>query len=319
MRAGLVRNPAYWITLALLGTSAAGLTTALDRFKIMLKKEPIHAPGGRLLKDVQVDYPSFHQLGSDHKEKAEIEETLGTKNYISRTYAYTPVGTPGGKPGAAEQRLEFHAAYYTGMIDTVPHVPDRCFVGAGMLIDAFLGDLPLPLNNDGWHKVDDEPKYHERYECFYIPNSSHEHARARVTLPRDAEHLQLRTTRFLGSGGATVHAGYFFIANGGWVASADDVRLLAFDRKSKYAYYLKVQFSSDTVKSGEDLAMLAAKFLDESLGELLLSVPDWMKVEKGEYPEPDQGPKDTIQSVSAAQSGARRSDKVDNGDRPANK
>ena len=62
------------------------------------------------------------------------------------------------------------------------------------------------------------------------------------------------------------------------------MRLLAFDLHSRYAYYLKVQFTSDKVKSDDELAALAASFLDETFGDLMECVPDWAEVEAGRYP-----------------------------------
>jgi exodeoxyribonuclease-3 len=74
--------------VALLGGSAAGLASALDAFKITLKKEPINAPGDRMVRDIPGDdLPSFTRLGEDRKEKAEIEalgynvETHGQKGF----------------------------------------------------------------------------------------------------------------------------------------------------------------------------------------------------------------------------------------------
>jgi hypothetical protein len=79
-------------------------------------------------------------------------------------------------------------------------------------------------------------------------------------------------------------AGYFFIANGGTVSRAEEVRLLAFDLRSSYAYYLKVEFQSEQVESGEELAALAGRFLDENFAEIMRCTPDWVEVEQGEYP-----------------------------------
>jgi hypothetical protein len=80
-------------------------------------------------------------------------------------------------------------------------------------------------------------------------------------------------------------AGYFFIANGSAVAGADGVRLLAFDLKNDYAYYMKVQFTSMQAESPEELAEVASSLLDDLLGEMMLCVPDWIDVLAGRWPE----------------------------------
>jgi hypothetical protein len=89
--------------------------------------------------------------------------------------------------------------------------------------------------------------------------------------------------------GKDLYAGYFFVANGGCVARAEDVRLLAFDLRSTYAYYVKVQVTSQDVSSQEELAQAAASLLDELFGDLMLCTPDWVEVEAGRYPPPEVG------------------------------
>ena len=79
-------------------------------------------------------------------------------------------------------------------------------------------------------------------------------------------------------------AGYCFIANGGWVSSAEGVRFLAFNLTDDYAYYLKVQVGSADVESPEELAGLAGSLLDDLLGELMTCVPDWPRVMGGQWP-----------------------------------
>ena len=53
---------------------------------------------------------------------AAMVESLGTDKYLTRSYALD------GDP--AKGTMLLHLAYYTGMIDTVPHIPERCW-GAG--------------------------------------------------------------------------------------------------------------------------------------------------------------------------------------------
>ena len=55
-------------------------------------------------------------------DTAQVEE-LGTDRYLNRTYARD------GHPDNGW--IALHIAYYTGMIDAVPHIPDRCYEGAG--------------------------------------------------------------------------------------------------------------------------------------------------------------------------------------------
>ena len=106
-----------------------------------------------------------------------------------------------------------------------------------------------------------------------------------MRFPRDVEDLEMRITPFQDEKGRMVYAGYFFIANGGTVASANDIRLLAFQLEDDYSYYVKVQFTSGTVGSVEELAELAGSMLDEILPDIMDRVPDWVEVREGRYPE----------------------------------
>jgi len=68
------------------------------------------------------------------------------------------------------------------------------------------------------------------------------------------------------------------------VPRAEGVRTLAFDLRSDYAYYLKVQFTSGAVSSSEELARQAGDLLEDLLPEIMRCVPDWIEVELGRYP-----------------------------------
>jgi hypothetical protein len=107
---------------------------------------------------------------------------------------------------------------------------------------------------------------------------------ARVRLPLDADQIETRITGFIQPGVGPVFAGYFFIANGSTTPSAEGVRTLAFRLEDDYAYYLKVQFTSATARSPEELAQAAASLMDDLLGEIMRCAPDWVEVERGTYP-----------------------------------
>ncbi len=173
------------------------------------------------------------------------------------------------------------------MIDTVPHVPERCFVGGGLQIGQLVGDLPLRLDQTGWRPVENLPP-HRAGQVFEmrVPNWAARGAGTRIRLPRNPQDLKLRTMAFLSDRADPLYAGYFFIANGGAVSRAEEVRLLAFNLNDYYAYYLKIQFTSvKGISSGEELAEAGADLLSELMGDIMQCVPDWTRVESGEYPE----------------------------------
>lgn len=282
---GFLRTPAFIAAMCVMTLSGASMTAGIRYAGIHLKKLAIYPPGDRQVATVSTDTPSWRQIGADKLESAEVLETLGTSNYVSRQYLK--------KSSEKSDRpivIDFHAAYYTGMVDTVPHVPERCFVGGGMQIGNATKTVGLTLDASAWSPASVEHASERGLFRQRVPNYAREGVGTSVILPRDPGKMQLRITEFSNKNGKKLFAGYFFIANGGHVSSAEEVRLLAFDLKSDYAYYLKVQFTSSTVNSAEELAQEASSLLGELLPEIMRCVPDWVEVESGRYPANNPGP-----------------------------
>lgn len=274
MIVGALRNPAYLVVVVLLAAAAAGLGAGAAYFEIYFEKKEIHAPDRRLVTRVPRETTSWISVGNDRREEAEIESVLGTTNYLSRMYRLK------SSDANAPVLIDLHLAYYTGNIGPVPHVPDRCFVGGGMQIGQILGDIPLGLDASQWRAVNEDATLFEAR----VTDEYSDRPGTYVRLPRDAAGMQMRTMKFLNPGGTEVYSAYLFVANGGWVSRAEQVRLLAFDLRSVYAYYLKIQVTSTSVSSGEELVARAGSLLSELMPEIMRCVPDWVEVEAGRYP-----------------------------------
>lgn len=273
-------NPAILTAFVLLVIGATSLSAVKSYFKIYTRKDPIQSDLGLLVNSLPTRTPSWARIGPDHLEQQEVLEVLGTDNYVTRIYEQRAPKDP-NRP----VRLSLHVAYYTGMIDTVPHVPDRCFVGGGMQIGDVVGDLPLNFNQDLWSPTEEVPaSLKGRVWKTRITNADSKRDGVRRTLPFNPQNMKLRTMKFLDKNSVPLYSGYFFIANGGTVCRAEEVRLLAFDLNTRYAYYLKVQVTSSDVKDGEELAGAASSLIGELLGDIMLCVPDWVEVEAGRYP-----------------------------------
>ncbi len=275
--------------LAVLALGALGMGAVIRAGGIHLRKTPIYAPGDRQLSAIPAETPGWVRMGTDRTESAEVLEVLDTKNYVTRTYLKKGTGENGGMP----MLLEFHAAYYTGMIDTVPHVPERCFVGGGLQQSKASRVMDLRMPGASWAPDRSVPaEFAGRSGTIYTVRLSNDSAYTdspgrRVRLPRDVgpdSPFRIRVSEYLLPGGQAYYAGYFFIANGGTVPNANDVRTLAFNLTDDYAYYLKVQVNSATVGSAEELVNEASLLLDELIGEIMRCVPDWVDVETGAYP-----------------------------------
>ena len=284
---GRAQAAAFVTVLAVLVASAVGMGAAIKAFKIHLQKRPIYAPQGRVVASIPRETASWAALGPDQIESVEVVEVLRTENYLNRNYA-----RKGAVKGETPTVIDLHLAYYTGMIDTVPHVPERCFVGGGLQRTSLAQILPLELGSAQWSP---DPSVPEEFAgeagTLYTTRLDYEFGSApgsRVRLPRDVtpdSPIRMRFSSYETPTGGKITAGYFFIANGGTVPNANDVRALAFDLTSDYAFYLKVQVTSTQAESPEQLAEWSADLLSELLGEIMLTVPDWVEVQTGRYPE----------------------------------
>lgn len=280
-----VFSPAVLVCLVLLVGAGTAFRTTVAALKFHLSKLPIDAE--LKLPSLPEETARFKML-SDRQESAEMLEVLGTQNYVTRAYVRKDQETD-----PAAKIIEFHAAYYTGMIDTVPHVPDRCLVGAGFQITGATQNVPLKLDLSAWNR-DQAPEgdrtvlsrrsYRTRQTIGPDGTERMVLIRPSIRLPDGIEGASLRTTEFATPGsGRKLMAGYFFIANGGIAGRAEDVRALAFDLRADYAYYLKVQVSG-SFETAEDLAAASAALIEDLLPDLMLCVPDWYDVQAGTYP-----------------------------------
>jgi exosortase len=273
---------AFPVGIAMLLTSALALGAVINVLGIQLRKLPIEPASGLRFHSLPIEYSGWTRFGQEQAPLSkEVLETLGTQNYISRNYIQTGI-----EKGAKRNIIELHCAYYTGSVDTVPHVPERCFVGGGMSITGGPWVMNIPIGTSGFAR--DTGIDLETHGEIMIAQTSTNSTRPnqRVRLPRDLSEIEMRITEYGTTNGRKMFAGYFFIANGGTVPSAEGVRLLAFNLDDTYSYYAKVQFSSSTVESAEELADMAGSMLTAMLPEIMLRLPDWVDVREGRYPEP---------------------------------
>lgn len=279
-----LRRPAFVLTSTLLIAAAVGLQAVVSMGGFLLTKKAVQpdtreGQGGILIQGLPVKTLSWERQGADAVSTKEALEELGTTNQVSRWYVLRHV-PEGQKPIA----IELHAAYYTGMIDTVPHVPERCMVGAGWELKRTWSDVRVPLKMERWRPKKDAPGELSG-KVMEAPILNYVGATVRwIPMPIGADDLHIRVSEFGGPGGQTLFSGYFFIANGGLSTTAEGVRQLAFNLTDDYAYYMKVQFNSARASSPEELAAQAGMLLDELLPDLMRCVPDWTRVVSGEYP-----------------------------------
>lgn len=277
LRTTALFSPAFVVAVALMAGSAVALTASVAALKFHLQKEPIEAE--LKLGSLPTETRNWIQEGKDRKEDESVVKELGTTNYLNRMYKRkSPDGA--GKPVL----IELHCAYYTGMVDTVPHVPERCMVGGGWLIRGRPRQIPIKLDLEQWN-VDQEATKEWGSETSPIYRGRLDNGLS-ARLPVGLADLSANCTEFSRPGSELVlSAGYFFIANGGLSSTAEGVRLLAFDLRTRYAFYLKVQVSSASVGTAEELINQSTGLIQELLPDIMQCVPDWVEVQRGNYPE----------------------------------
>jgi hypothetical protein len=265
---------AYIVACVALAVSGLGFRVAAHYLDVYLEKKPVELRDK--LPNVARTLGDWRKIGLDAKLDAATLESLGTTEYLDRTYALE-----GGTP---EEAMQVHVAYYTGFIDAVPHVPDRCFEAGGLRKQNLPANYELSIDQSRWRE---DPDFkHSSGEPYRLVTYRHPVLPKVVTVRMPVGDFSIRVTEFqkVDQPDLRVYAGYFFIANGATAASPEAVKLLAFDPTDEYAYYAKVQF---TMTGGPELGV--EQFLDHVadlcqslLPEVMRCLPDWAEVQTRE-------------------------------------
>ena len=252
---------AMLVVVGLVVLSRVGMSFAMDALNIHLKKESV--PIRRALADVPRILGQWEAVGDDQRLSEEFIEELGTDQFLTRSYEH-----------ADGRFLQLHLAYYTGMIDAVPHVPDRCLVATGGFdLEQLPENLPLDIGQPSWEKIDEswfqvgiEDPLTGRIADVYIPSGN----------------LSLRTSSFVRADqpGTVLWGGYFFVANGDFASTPESVKRLAFDPSQKFAYYCKVQLVTQMKRRQDRSEFVDAsrEFLELLMPYLMRSLPDWRSI-----------------------------------------
>ena len=259
-----------------LAAGGIGFRVALAQLQVYLKKEsvPLREP----LDTIPATLGRWKQIGKDTTFSDALVEELGTRNYVDRFYAFD------GEPEKGV--LEMHAAYYTGMIDTVPHIPERCWNANGMVMRGQPAVQPVEIDRSGWKLPQgDGGNPADRYPSTQTMDPL---TRRPVLVHLPMGDLQMTVTAFQDpkSPRDTAVGAYLFIANGAVTPSALSVRNLSFKLTDRYAYYCKVQFSArisgDPGKVLPEFGRMTADLMQNLLPQLMRCLPDWPAIERGE-------------------------------------
>jgi hypothetical protein len=262
------------ITLA---AGGIGFRVAVAELQVYLRKEsvPLREP----LDTIPATLGRWKQVGKDAVFSDALVEELGTRNYLDRYYAVD------GDPDKGV--LEVHAAYYTGMIDTVPHIPERCWNANGMSMIGQPAVRPLAVDDAGWNTADgpQQPGTGARYPFTEVRDTVTRRS-TRVNLPLGKLEMTVSTFQDPRSPRDTSVGGYLFIANGASTPSALAVRNLSFKLTDRYAYYCKIQFSvrlpGEPDKVLPQFDRMTADIMKSLLPQVMRCLPDWPAIERGE-------------------------------------
>jgi hypothetical protein len=258
-------SPAFLTAAAILLVAAVGLNAATKFLQLNFKKDPV--PLRADLKTLPKRMGPWLQVSIDRPLNPEVQEVLGTDLYVFRDFVDTRKVTPeeiaqfDGKPIEEQQKLlarlqaekpeavlNCAVTYYTGSVDTVPHVPDRCYFADGFASSQY--DVPT------WtlHLPDGDLKMPVRYITFEDQDPH------RGSTPRSVA--------------------YFFKVNGHYEQNVLGVRQELQNIFERKAYFAKIELM-DIVRDRNVSAAAMADFLSHALPEINKVLPDWQSVRSG--------------------------------------
>lgn len=261
------------LLVALLLVSAAGFRSGIAALNLHLRKEAVQLR--EPLESIPTSLGRWKRIGADGRFGTAMVESLGTNQYLDRTYAYEGNQNSG--------MLHLHIAYYTGVVDAVPHVPERCWGAAGMAMVTQPQEVTIDFDRSSWDMTSGPlaPGGTQRYPLATVIDPVTRRA-ATVSMPLGSTEASVTVFQDPQAPERITVGGYFFVANGRLASTPYVVRTYAFDLSSRYAYYCKVQFSLSMPRSGNEVEVWtqrSADLLRHLYPHLMRCLPDWPTLE----------------------------------------
>jgi hypothetical protein len=211
------------------------------------------------------------QVSPDQALDKEMQDVLGTDKYIFRNYVDERLTHPGiadqfkDKTDKERDKLlaqirrenpravvSLSVTYYTGMVDTVAHVPDRC------------------VTADGYEPTS--------YETPRWPIGAQLPPAAKVDGKDDIEVRFINFEDQTGTSNVPRNIAYFFHSNGKFISSPLGVRQELANLFEKRGYYAKIECMTtieEPNKESHESAKVLTDFLSAALPEIYRCMPDW--------------------------------------------
>jgi hypothetical protein len=262
-----LRDRGFVVAALILLVAAAGLNASVGALRLHFQK--VSVPLRRPLADLPEKLGPWVQVSKDQPLNPDMEHELGTDKYIFRDYVdsrivpqsvieqFTNRNYNERMAMFNEIRLKNPRAvmnlavtYYTGLVDTVAHIPDRCYIADGYQ------PVEYKIVND-WSAFQDRPGRSTAGDARYI--NFEDQTAERKAIPKNVA--------------------YFFHCNGGYVSAPEQVRMRLQDLRQKYGYYSKVELMT-LMPDREASARTMNDFLTYALPEIERCLPDWDNVGK---------------------------------------
>jgi hypothetical protein len=271
---------AFVAAITVLGVSALGLNATVSFLQVHFRKLALPL-AVRSLNDATEGIPSrmgpWIQVSKDEPIDPEMEQVLGTDQYLFRDYVDSRVWPAEQlehlRDTTAEQRdaelatletrnplsvIRASITYYTGLADTVAHIPERCMVADGYEPSSYDTETVIAGNY---------PDGRPRNVSFRFIHFEDQTARGRVA--RDVA--------------------YLFHVDGVYDCDSLAVRQRLASLTEPYGYYAKVELMT-TSRTGmsqvsdDGRVAVMTDFLSCALPELERCLPDWQKIHRQPAP-----------------------------------
>ena len=270
----VLAQPAFLAAVVVLAVASLGLNAATSFLELHFKKRPVPLAVRSLGEGLPATLGAWVQVSKDEAIDPEIQQVLGTSQYVFRDYVDTrawPAEIDQMKDLPANERelellrlqaqkpqsvLRVAVTYYTGMADTVAHIPERCYVGDGYEVSTY----ETKVANCGVY--DSGPRKGE---------------------PRQVSFRLIHFDDQTGSHRVSRDVAYLFHVNGEYESDSLKVRGHLQDLRERYGYYAKVELM-ETSPAGQgaadnnQLVATMADFLTAALPEFERCLPDWTKL-----------------------------------------